>query len=206
MVPRMTGEERRKKVLTAAAEAFAESGYAGTSTEDIAARAGISQPYIFRLFGSKKDLFLAVARNCFERTERMFAEAGREAPPGMALVLMGAAYQRLINDPVLLLVQMQCFTAAVHDADVRRVAQQGMRRIWEVAARESGAGPDALREWLAIGMLLNLVAALGLDQLDEEWASHLVLDKESPCPPGPHEHPHYELPHQKLPPHQHPHL
>ena len=188
MVLRLTAEERRRRVLAAAAQAFAESGYAGTSTEDIAARAGISQPYIFRLFGSKKDLFLAVANNCFQRTATMFEEAARHAPPEMALGLMGAAYQKLIDDPVLLLVQMQCFTAAVHDPDIRRTAQEGMRAIWEIGAQASGAGPHELRAWLATGMLCNLIAALGLDELDDKWATDVVLDKDGPCPPGYYDH------------------
>lgn len=171
MGTRMTAEERKEAVLAAAAAAFAEGGYQGTSTEDVARRAGISQPYIFRLFGSKKDLFLAVVEDCFERTRRSFEQAAADVAPDESLMAMGAAYAALISDPVTLRVEMHSFTAAVTDPDVRRVAQKGMRKIWEVGAAASGAGPAELRQWLATGMLCNVVVALGLDQLDEPWAA-----------------------------------
>ena len=70
----MSAEERREEVLRAAAVAFADGGYQGTTTQDVADRAGISQPYIFRLFSSKKELFLAVVEDCFKRTDRTFAK------------------------------------------------------------------------------------------------------------------------------------
>ena len=57
--PRMPAEQRRELVLGEAMAVFAAHGYAGTSTEEVARRAGISQPYLFRLFPTKKALFLA---------------------------------------------------------------------------------------------------------------------------------------------------
>jgi hypothetical protein len=61
MTTRKTREVRRDEVLDAALEVFAELGLHHASTEDIARRAGISQPYVFRLFATKKELFSAVA-------------------------------------------------------------------------------------------------------------------------------------------------
>jgi len=78
---RMTADERREQVIAAAVHEFAEQGYAGTSTEDIARRAGISQPYLFRLFGTKKQLFLAAVERCFQETLAGFRAA---SPPGTA--------------------------------------------------------------------------------------------------------------------------
>lgn len=169
----MSADERRATVLTAAAAAFAGGGYEGTSTEDVARRAGISQPYIFRLFGSKHELFVAVVENCFERTYGRFEKAANSVPPELALQAMGLAYMDLIADPVALLVQMHAFTVAVNDPDVRAVAQAGMRRVWHLAAARSGAPVEDLRSWLAAGMLCNMIAALGLDTLDEPWAADL---------------------------------
>lgn len=166
----MTADERRHSVLRAAAASFAESGFQGTSTEDVARRAGISQPYIFRLFESKKGLFLAVVEECFQRTCAIFEQAARNAPPEMALKAMGSAYMGLITDAVTLQVQMHAFAASVNDPDVRRVSQAGMRRIWQMAATASGANAFELRQWLATGMLCNMIAALGLEELDEPWA------------------------------------
>jgi AcrR family transcriptional regulator len=171
---RMSADERRGEVLQAAAVAFAEGGYRGTRTEDVARRAGISQPYIFRLFGSKQELFIAVVEACFQRTIVTFEKAAEGLSGEEALKAMGAAYQELVRDPVGLLVEMHAFTAAVHDPEVRRTAQRGLRGVWEVAAKASGLDGEALRPWLAAGMLLNVTAALGLDHLDEPWAQELA--------------------------------
>ena len=170
----MSAEERREDVLRAAAAAFADGGYQGTTTQDVAARAGISQPYIFRLFSSKKELFLAVVEDCFKRTERTFVKAAEGLSGDEALHAMGMAYTELIRDPVNLLVQMHCFTAAAGDPEIRLVAQRGMRSVWETASRASGASDEALRNWVATGMLCNMVAALGIDELDEPWAKQIV--------------------------------
>ncbi len=171
---RMSAEERREEVLRAAAVAFADGGYQGTTTQDVAERAGISQPYIFRLFSSKKELFLAVVEDCFKRTDRTFARAAEGLSGDEALYAMGMAYIELIRDPVNLLVQMHCFTAAAGDPEIRLVAQRGMRKVWETAASASGASDEALRGWLAMGMLCNMVAALGIEELDEPWANQMV--------------------------------
>ena len=164
----------RQRLLRAAAAAFADGGYRGTTTQDVAERAGISQPYIFRLFSSKKDLFLAVVEDCFKRTDGTFVKAAEGLSGDEALHAMGMAYIELIRDPVNLLVQMQCFTAAAGDPDIRLVAQRGMRKVWETAARASGASDEALRNWLAMGMLCNIVAALGIEELADPWAKQIV--------------------------------
>jgi AcrR family transcriptional regulator len=180
---RMKAEERREGVLRAAGAAFAEGGYRGTTTEEVARRAGISQPYIFRLFGSKKELFIAVVQACFERTVETFEKASQGLDGTEALYAMGAAYGELIQDPAVLLVEMHAFAASVYEPDVRRVAQRGMRAVWQTATKASGLGSDAVREWLSMGMMWNVVAALGLEQLDEQWAKDVApIHKE--CPPG----------------------
>ncbi|WP_406530887.1 helix-turn-helix domain-containing protein, partial [Streptomyces sp. I8-5] len=56
---RMSAEERRESVIRAAITEFARGGYSATSTEAIAKRVGVSQPYLFRLFPSKQAMFLA---------------------------------------------------------------------------------------------------------------------------------------------------
>jgi AcrR family transcriptional regulator len=167
---RMSAEERREEVLRAATAAFAEGGYQGTSTEDVARRAGISQPYIFRLFASKKDLFIAVVESCFRRTAQTFEKVADGLTGEDALIAMGSAYAELIADPTMLRVQLHAFAAATQDDQVRQAAQKGMHAVWDVGAKASGVDGDRLREWLATGMLCNVVCALGLDRLDEPWA------------------------------------
>ena len=62
----MSAEERRESVIRAAMSEFAHSGYNGTSTEAIARRVGVSQPYLFRLFPNKQAIFVAVLEDGFE--------------------------------------------------------------------------------------------------------------------------------------------
>src|ERR1700737_3149943 len=117
---RHTAEERRAEVLKAAVAEFALHGLHGTSTEMIARRIGISQPYIFRLFPSKKELFLAAVEQCFDRVEAAFRNAAGESATGLEtsghaaaspvearLHAMGHAYLRLMTKRELLLFQMQ---------------------------------------------------------------------------------------------------
>src|SRR5665213_1310387 len=92
--PRLSADKRRQGIVSAAMAEFAQGGYAGTPTDAIARRAGVSQPYLFQLFGTKKELFLAVVREGFARTLRHFQDAaedarGRNAGPDEILLAMG---------------------------------------------------------------------------------------------------------------------
>ena len=102
-----TAEARREEVIEAAIIEFAEKGLYGTATDDIAKRAGISQPYIFRLFGTKKDLFIAASERICDRIVTVF-EAGA-ADPGEEPVLhrMGHGFTSLLANRVELLMMLQ---------------------------------------------------------------------------------------------------
>src|SRR5215831_12727905 len=89
---RKSKDARREEILDAALLEFAEGGLHGASTEDIARRAGISQPYVFRLFGTKKELFRAVVTRCFRETLEMFQRAAEGKRGEAALEAMGDAY------------------------------------------------------------------------------------------------------------------
>src|SRR6478672_6951147 len=111
---RHTAEERREAVLEAARYEFAQHGLHGASTDAIARRAGISQPYLFRLFGSKRELHLAAVRRCFRRTLEGMQEAAEGLRGEEALEAMGKAYGRqLRTDPVMLQGQLQTYAAAL---------------------------------------------------------------------------------------------
>src|SRR3954452_22844382 len=100
---RKSKEVRREEILDAALLEFAERGFHGASTEDIARRAGISQPYVFRLFGTEKELFRAVTARCFRETLAMFQRAAEGLRGMEALKAMGAAYiEQLSNDSLKL--------------------------------------------------------------------------------------------------------
>src|SRR5947209_17816539 len=126
MVPvtRSTAAERKDDVLDAAMIEFAEKGYGGTSTEDIAKRAGISQPYLFRLFGTKKELFKATVARCFRETLEIFQRAAEGKRGEEALHAMAEAYTQLLSDRTKLRAQMQSY-AACEDAEICDVVRNG---------------------------------------------------------------------------------
>jgi AcrR family transcriptional regulator len=163
---RLSADERRDAVVAAALVEFARGGLAGTSTDAIARRAGVSQPYLFQLFGTKKELFIAVVRRCFERTTLAFQTAGRAARAGTSdphaiLEAMGAAYGDLIEDRDLLLLQLHAY-AACGDPEIRSIVQDEFMRLYREVSRLSGADDESLERWLAFGMLCNTATAIGL--------------------------------------------
>ncbi len=172
----MSAEERRESVLDAAVAEFAKSGLAGTSTETIAARAGISQPYLFRLFSTKKDLFIAAYRRAFTRIESQFTEASEGLTGDQALDAMARAYHDLLANRDLLLVQLHTY-AASGDADVQEAARSCYGRLWRLDEARSGADSESLRMFFAMGMLWNVAVALDLPGLDESWAQCLMSMK-----------------------------
>jgi AcrR family transcriptional regulator len=166
----MSAEERRESVLEAAVADFAARGLAGTSTEDVARSAGISQPYLFRLFPTKKALFLALVERCFQRIEAAFTEAAGERTGEEALEAMARAYDQLLEDRTLLLLQMQVY-AACEDQDIRDAARTGFKRLWALVERLSGVPYEEVVSFFAMGMLLNVAAAMDLPPLDERWTT-----------------------------------
>jgi AcrR family transcriptional regulator len=141
---RKSAEERREAVLEAALEEFAARGLDGASTEAIAAKAGISQPYVFRLFGTKKDLFKAVVSRCFRQTLERFQRAAEGKRGEEALEAMGKAYaDELLPDRTFLRSQMQAY-AACEDDEIREVVRHGYGDLVAYAERVSGLPPHEI--------------------------------------------------------------
>jgi len=157
----MSADERRESVLRAAIVEFSKGGLAGTSTEDIARRAGISQPYLFRLFGTKKELFLAAIERTFDRALTILVEAAGDRTGEEAKMAMAGAYRMFLNDRTLLLTQMHAY-AACDDDDVRRVTQTSFGKLWLGVAEITGLEDDDLIAFFGHGMLLNMAAAMDL--------------------------------------------
>ena len=170
---RMTAEERREAILEAARLEFAATGFHGTSTETIADRAGISQPYLFRLFGTKKELFVASVRRCFRETLETFQRAAEGKRGEEALKAMGEAYLGLLDDRSRLLAQMQAY-ASCDDPEIRAVVREGYGDLFTWTERVSGLPPARLSDFFAKGMLLNVVASMDLLDSDEPWAQRLL--------------------------------
>src|SRR5438105_10938227 len=98
LTERKTAQERRDEIVDAAFAEFAQKGLHGTSTDVIARRAGVSQPYLFRLFGTKKELFIAALNRCFRVTLETFMRAAEGKRGEEALLAMRRAYQDLLTD------------------------------------------------------------------------------------------------------------
>jgi AcrR family transcriptional regulator len=174
---RLTAEERREEILQAATIEFARGGLDGTPTEAIARRVGISQPYLFRLFRTKKELFLAVIERCFDLTLNTFTEAAGERSGKDALHAMGRSYAGLLKDRTRLLLQLQSYVAC-DDPDVRTLVRDGFKRLTTFVAEASGAPAEDVRHFFESGMLMNVVAAMELDRVNEPWARDLMIPTE----------------------------
>jgi AcrR family transcriptional regulator len=171
---RKSAEERREQVLEAALDVFAEHGLAGASTDEIARKAGISQPYLFRLFRTKKELFMASAERCLRDTSEIFARAAEGKAGEEALQAMGEAYGELIrSNPNRLRGQLQAY-AACDDPEICAVVRKGYGEIVETVERASGVDSETLSMFFARGMLINVVAAMDLLDAEEPWAKKLM--------------------------------
>jgi AcrR family transcriptional regulator len=170
---RQTADERRTAVLAAAISEFARSGYAGTSTEAIASRAGISQPYLFRLFGTKKDLFVATYDLVGDRIIRELTSVSEGLEGEEALEAMGTAYVELMQDPELLQVQLHGFAAAPGDPDIARSCRRTFEVLAQVVYERTHLSDDELRQFFAMGMLINVMSAIDLLSISDHWAQSL---------------------------------
>jgi AcrR family transcriptional regulator len=169
-VRRKSAEERREEILAVGMEHFSDAGYHGTSTEAIAREAGISHAYLFRLFRTKKELFLACGDSACEKVLATFERAVATAEPDDKLHAMGHAYvHELLPDRHALLMLMQSY-AAVSDPEIREHVRAKYGEIISRVAEMSGATPEEVWSFFATGMLLNIVTALDLQAIADENA------------------------------------
>jgi AcrR family transcriptional regulator len=171
---RKSATERRDEILEAALHEFAAHGLEGGSTEAIAKAAGISQPYVFRLFGTKKQLFMATVERCLRGTLEMFHTASAGLTGEDALHAIGETYTELVaKDPVYLHAQLQSY-AACDDPEIREVVRRGYGELVKYAERVSGLPSERIAHFFAKGMLLNVIASMDLLESEEPWARLLV--------------------------------
>ncbi|MFE1437833.1 TetR/AcrR family transcriptional regulator [Streptomyces sp. NPDC058739] len=172
---RMSAEERRESVIRAATLEFARGGYHGTSTDTIAKRVGVSQPYLFRLFPGKKAIFLAAAERCVEDTIRTFREAAEGLEGGEALHAMANAYTKVIAErPERLMMQMQMYVAVgaaeqEGDHELGEAVRAGWTRLWDTVQGALGADVGGTTTFLANGMLINCLVSMGFPPEHRVW-------------------------------------
>ena len=167
---RQTADARREALVDAALHHFAETGLHGTAVSAITDDVGITQPYAFSLFGTKKGLFLAAVERSFDRVEETFRTAAEHAGPEGPFEAMKQSYAPVIADRSLLLMQLQTY-AACGDDDVRDLARRRYAQLYDLVRELSGADREELTQFFAAGMLLNVAAALDLPGLlfDDTW-------------------------------------
>ena len=170
-----TANDRRETIIASAIVVFARSGYHATPISDIAAHAGISTAYVFKLFPGKVMLFVAALDRCFQRIEHALAEgAGNAADttPAGILDAMGSAYARLIADRDVLMVQVHAQSAA-DEPEIWLAMARGLARVTTYAHERSGASGAEVQRFIAYGQLCHLITTLALDNRPEEWATML---------------------------------
>lgn len=178
-----TAEERREELINAAIPVFAEKGYHAAPTKQIAERAGISQAYLFRLFPTKEDLFVAVCERSCEVMYGSFSAAADQAEKEgkEPLEVMGEAYADLVADNrEMLLIQLHAQAVSPSLPAVRDTMRGSFATLFAVASERSKATPEELKLWMAGGMLINVMTAIGANEVDEPWAEALA-DFEGDC-------------------------
>jgi AcrR family transcriptional regulator len=170
---RKSAEQRREEIIEAAFVEFAEHGLHGTSTESIAKRAGVSQPYLFRLFGTKKELFLAALHRCFRVTLETFMRAAEGKQGEEAMRAMGQAYIDLLGDRQKLRMQMHGYVSC-EDPEICDVVRRNFGELVAFVERTTGAGDETIRDFFSHGMLLNVMTAMELPSYDADWARRLL--------------------------------
>jgi len=170
---RLTAAERGEEVLEAAVLAFGASGYAGTKTDEIARLAGVSQPYVIRLFGTKQQLFLATVQRVCNRIEQAFRDAAEKEPD---LASLGQAYNELMTERELLVVLLHGFAASGEPA-IGDVVRERFGGIYRLVRELTGASAEDARTFLANGMLLTVMAAMqvaGPEPLPCPWSAEIL--------------------------------
>ncbi len=186
---RMTAAERREAILDAAVEEIAARGFAGATTADVAKRAGISQPYVFRFFATKKDLYIAVLERCTSRILRGWEETA--ANPGETrLGALGRAYlEALPERRQELKVKFGAYGEA-HDPEIAEVLRHQLARIFRFIVREAerDGSPDphaTAAAFLSRGFLINAGVSVDLDKAltPGEWDA--IVGNATPRPAEP---------------------
>ncbi len=192
---RMPAGERRELILQAATVVFAERGYSGATTDQVAKAAHISQPYVVRMFGTKEQLFLEALERALGKLLGSFRQviadfdAGRLTEQVAALdasvatdrqlqlkQLMGYAYADLIQDRGILLLLMQSFISG-HEPVIGARAREGFVGIYRLLRDEAGMGEEVTRDFLAHGMLMNTLISLRLtDMYDQDPSATELLN------------------------------
>jgi AcrR family transcriptional regulator len=176
----MTSDERREQIVSAAIAVFGARGYVGTTTDDIANAAAISQPYVVRLFGSKEKLFLAALAACNEMLLTAFRGALPGDPDGRG-ARMGEAYVGMLRVRGLHQLVSNAFLMGGHPV-IGPAARESFAKVWRFLRDEAGYSVDEAHRFYAEGMLINTM--LGLRLSDGYGTNDGITELFDECFPG----------------------
>ena len=183
---RMSSEERREQIIRATIAVFGARGYEGTTTDDVARTAGISQPYVVRLFGSKENLFLAAMQYSLDELIRVFRLAlADEASDVPVPRRIGEAYVELLNIRGLHQTLSHAWLLGGHPV-IGPASRKGFALVWQFFREEAGLDADEARMFLAEGMLINVM--IGMRLVDDYGSDPRITELFRACFPT-------ELPH-----------
>jgi TetR/AcrR family transcriptional regulator len=179
-VTRMASDERRVLVLEAATAVFGQRGYAGTTTDQVATAAGVSQPYVVRMFGTKEKLFLAVLQRALDTLMTAFRAALVEDSTIPVHERMGRAYADLLTDRGLLLSLMHGFVLG-SDPEIGKLARCGFLEVYKFLKDDVGMTPAEASDFLAHGMMLNTLVGIRMtDEFDTNPDARELLETSMP--------------------------
>jgi AcrR family transcriptional regulator len=171
---RVPAAERRDALIEAAIEEFGIGGLHGTPVDRIARRVGVAQPYVFSLFGGKRDLFIAAVERAFEQTRERFSAVAAEFEPDPAdpefdvLRAIGQDYIELLSsDRRPLMIQLQAY-AACGDEVVREHVRAAYAKLIHHLQQLSGADAARIEDFMRYGALINEAAAMDVDSISPE--------------------------------------
>lgn len=181
---RLSSDERRAQIILAALTVFGSHGYEGATTDQVARAAGVSQPYVVRLFGTKEKLFLATLDFGLDRLLSTFRSAldasdeGGERPVGKRI---GEAYIDLIEVRGLHQTLAHAYLLGSNPA-IGAAARQGFAKVWRFFRDEMGADADEARAFLAEGMLISTM--IGLRIVDDYGSDEQITELFRACFPN----------------------
>ena len=173
---RSTAGAQRARITSAAVRVFAEKGYHATPVADVAAAAGVSPAYVFRLFPGKLGVFLAAVEDTYSRVAVALVEAGEASSstdPAGRLDAMTEAYVALVEDRDLIMMQSQAQSASAVP-EIRAAVRDGLRDVVRAVERVSGAAPADVQRFIAYGQLCHLIVQTDLSSVGDSWAASVT--------------------------------
>jgi AcrR family transcriptional regulator len=153
---RLTAAERSEQLISAAVTAFSRGGYAGTTTDEVAHLAGVSQPYVIRIFRTKQALFIAAVQRACSQVDVHFRAAAEREP---TLESLGRAYDGLLAEPELVTLMLHGFTASA-DPAIGEPVRESFGRLYDTVRELTGCTAEEARDFFGAGMLLTCLGAM----------------------------------------------